>query len=639
MVTPESLRDHWRRLSGFDGPAPRVPGLRAHQVEGAAVLAERLRTWRCAVLADPVGTGKSYTALGVIDLVAGRATIVCPSTLKPQWSALLASRDVDAEVITDSLLSRRQVESDARGPVIVDEGHRFRTVTTRRRANLLRLTGFRPVLWLTATPVWNTRRDLLTLVRATVGESLFERAIGTSLERSFETIDSDDGLWSAVCERFVLRRELGASNVRARECCAARVVPRSVAERVIAAAPRAMVFPGEPATLYQQGVARSLASSAEAARATLRRGAAFLSRLEEAQRSGGSISRAEFSAAFGAELGGPAQCVMPFWFLPGEIHVPDLAVRQATLMSALAELNRSSFVESEKGRLLCRAASSATKGLIFTEFQATAEAIWNALPASRRPVLVTGRIARVRGVGEVSRAEAFALFRNGEPRLGLAPELLVLTPVGAEGLNLQCADTVIHADLAWNEARMEQRVGRADRIGGVGHVSIVTFRPPPEVEEHCKAERLLSRKARLARISPSPSAAHFPSEAGSELRRWNRTDRFVVRVGEEGRLIVGEGEFRARSSPGSVAAPTDILMKLFEGGRCRASFLPPRPNPPVRVPRFWLERMRKLEVAGRLGDLRELLSRLEFALTECGDAGLVAVESGMLPKEVPRAVT
>lgn len=48
----------------------------------------------------------------------------------------------------------------------------------------------------------------------------------------------------------------------------------------------------------------------------------------------------------------------------------------------------------------------------------------------------------------------------------LLPEVLICTSVGQEGIDLHrhCRH-VVHFDLAWNPAVMEQRTGRADRIG------------------------------------------------------------------------------------------------------------------------------------------------------------------------------
>ena len=48
----------------------------------------------------------------------------------------------------------------------------------------------------------------------------------------------------------------------------------------------------------------------------------------------------------------------------------------------------------------------------------------------------------------------------------LLPEVLICTGVGAEGIDLhRHCRRVVHYDLAWNPAMVEQRTGRIDRIG------------------------------------------------------------------------------------------------------------------------------------------------------------------------------
>lgn len=50
----------------------------------------------------------------------------------------------------------------------------------------------------------------------------------------------------------------------------------------------------------------------------------------------------------------------------------------------------------------------------------------------------------------------------------LLPHILVCTSIGSEGidLHLHCAD-IIHHDLPWNPAKLEQRTGRVDRVGSL----------------------------------------------------------------------------------------------------------------------------------------------------------------------------
>lgn len=50
----------------------------------------------------------------------------------------------------------------------------------------------------------------------------------------------------------------------------------------------------------------------------------------------------------------------------------------------------------------------------------------------------------------------------------LVPDVLVCTAIGSEGIDLHryCAE-VIHHDLPWNPAKLEQRIGRVDRVGSL----------------------------------------------------------------------------------------------------------------------------------------------------------------------------
>jgi superfamily II DNA or RNA helicase len=53
--------------------------------------------------------------------------------------------------------------------------------------------------------------------------------------------------------------------------------------------------------------------------------------------------------------------------------------------------------------------------------------------------------------------------------------LLISTDAGGEGLNLQFAHVVINYDIPWNPMRLEQRIGRVDRIGQKYIVRAVNF--------------------------------------------------------------------------------------------------------------------------------------------------------------------
>jgi SNF2 family DNA or RNA helicase len=80
-----------------------------------------------------------------------------------------------------------------------------------------------------------------------------------------------------------------------------------------------------------------------------------------------------------------------------------------------------------------------------------------------------------------------ARFNSGVSRL------LFLTSAGSEGINLQKAERVLHFDMAWNPAAMEQRTGRMYRRGQEKNVEEVLLIVRDSVDEWMY--ELVQRKA------------------------------------------------------------------------------------------------------------------------------------------------
>ena len=116
------------------------------------------------MLADPVGSGKTYVALAVASVLEPHRPTVClvPATLLAQWRATADSLGLTIAVASHEAASRgRLPDPPGAGLVIVDEAHHFRNpVTWRYRHAAPWLVG-RRVLLVTATPVVNRLSDLL----------------------------------------------------------------------------------------------------------------------------------------------------------------------------------------------------------------------------------------------------------------------------------------------------------------------------------------------------------------------------------------------------------------------------------------------------------------------------------------------
>jgi superfamily II DNA or RNA helicase len=103
------------------------------------------------------------------------------------------------------------------------------------------------------------------------------------------------------------------------------------------------------------------------------------------------------------------------------------------------------------------------KVLIFTEFVPTQQMLKEFLEARGISVVtLNGSMAME------ERGAAQDAFRNSH-------RVLVSTDAGGEGLNLQFAHVIINYDIPWNPMRLEQRIGRVDRIGQPKTVQAINF--------------------------------------------------------------------------------------------------------------------------------------------------------------------
>jgi len=103
------------------------------------------------------------------------------------------------------------------------------------------------------------------------------------------------------------------------------------------------------------------------------------------------------------------------------------------------------------------------KVIIFTEFVVTQSYLKELLMNRSYKVSVINGSMNID-----ERNEVLEEFRN-------TTDILVSTDAGGEGLNLQFSNCVINYDLPWNPMKIEQRIGRVDRIGQLNDVIAYNF--------------------------------------------------------------------------------------------------------------------------------------------------------------------
>jgi hypothetical protein len=89
----------------------------------------------------------------------------------------------------------------------------------------------------------------------------------------------------------------------------------------------------------------------------------------------------------------------------------------------------------------------------------------------------------------------------------------------SEGVNLQDANVVVHLDLPWTAARLEQRLGRVRRLGSIHkRVHAYGIRPSTAAEALINLERTIERKMREAERSVGGAQRLLPSTRASRVR-------------------------------------------------------------------------------------------------------------------------
>ena len=120
------------------------------------------------------------------------------------------------------------------------------------------------------------------------------------------------------------------------------------------------------------------------------------------------------------------------------------------------------------------------KILIFTEFIPTQEMLSEFLVARGFSVV------RLNGGMDMEQRV------NVQKQFAGATRILVSTDAGGEGLNLQFAHVVVNYDLPWNPMRLEQRIGRVDRIGQAKVVRALNLVLEDTIE--CRVREVLEEK-------------------------------------------------------------------------------------------------------------------------------------------------
>jgi ERCC4-related helicase len=450
------------------------------------------------LIADEVGLGKTVQAgLMIAETIARRqdahVLVLCPAGLRTQWDDELTRRFHLAPVVLDSASLRRLPLSENANPwaahplvltstdyikrpevvraleslvwdlIVIDEAHGIAGHSDRHAAAALLAQRSRAVVMLTATP--HSGDDVAFARLASVGD----------LEAAFPLL---------VFRRT--RADVSDLNRRRTRWLRVRL-------------PGAELHMHRALMAYVQRVWRRPASqAARLAMIILTRracsGAASLIRTLE--------RRLLLLASNGAPDG--SQLQLPLGLADSTDEVPDAEVgtpglenphdeRQA--LEAVLALARKAG-ESGKLRALVRLLRrSNEQAIVFTEYRDTLSTLASTLAGFDTCQLHGGLTA-------AERADVIRAFTSGTSRVLLA------TDAASEGLNLhQRCRLVVHLEVPWTPTRIEQRVGRVDRIGQARTVHQVHLVARATVEES-RVATVVQRLSRVASTLNSLSSRH-----------------------------------------------------------------------------------------------------------------------------------
>lgn len=493
--------------------------LRPHQAEAVRRLRGIVTLYGGALLADAVGLGKTYVALALAR-EAERPLVVAPAALHDMWRRALAATGVRARLLSFETLSRRPDAATEPTPgsvamrspppfdlVLVDEAHHVRNPATRRYRALARLAFGARVLLLSATPIHNHAGDL---------QALFALFLGA---RALALGDNEIAVLVVRRDRSALRDVEGTAEDADRlplvdaPTLLALPTGEALADAILALPPAVPPSDGsDGGALLAHALVRQWASSDAALRAALRRRLARAHAIRLSLDRGVYPSRSELRAwsshgldqqlAF-AELLAPPSTSPPATTdcdrLRDAVGQHERAVR-----ALLAEVNGADADDARAMGLADVCERHAGQRVVaFASYAETVATLFHRLRHRVRAAALTAGGALVAG-GPLSRREALARFApvgSGArpPHESDRIDLLLTTDLLSEGVDLRDASVVVHLDLPWTPARLEQRVGRVARLGARHRrVTVYAFAPPASADAVLRIERRLRDKLRVA---------------------------------------------------------------------------------------------------------------------------------------------
>jgi len=464
---------------------------------------------RRAVLADDMGLGKTIQGIGMAALLARevgirKTLIVCPASLKSQWRAEICRfSDFDSQLVLGPSAERgrqyandcffticnyeqvlRDINTIERVPwdlIILDEGQRIKNWEAKT-SRVIKGLRSRFALVLSGTPLENRLEELFSVV-----EFIDERLLGPAFQflKRHRVVD-EKGKTLGYRNLADLRERLKPVMLRRTREGVMQQLPERTTEIV-------RVAPTEKQS---------------------------------------DIHNAHLKVV-SMIVRKPYLTEMDLLRLRKSLLACRLAA-DSTFLADHEPPGESSKLEALDDLLGQLAAEPDRKILIFSE--------WTTMLGLIERLLSRQGLRYVRLDGSIPQKQRQALVAEFQED----PEcrVFITTNAGATGLNLQAANTVINVDLPWNPAVLEQRIGRAHRMGQKRRVQVYILITEATIEENLLLTLSAKKQLSMAALDQESDVEDVNLESGYEELK----QRLELLLGAKPVVSADEEERKAREA-------------------------------------------------------------------------------------------
>jgi len=453
-----------------------------YQLEGIAFVVGNGR----AVLADDMGLGKTIQGVGAAELLARecgikKVLVVCPASVKSQWKQEItrySSRT--ASIVVGTATERyeqysndtffticnyeqvlRDLQAIDKTPwdfIILDEGQRIKNWEAKT-SKVIKGLRSRYALVLSGTPLENRLEELYSVL-----EFIDDRRLGPDFrfEHQFR-VDNGRGKVTGYKNLDKLRQLLRPVLLRRTRASVLQQLPPRTTEIVrIEPTEEQLDIHGAQKRIINQIVNKAYISEMD------------LLRLQKAL----LICRMVADSTFLVNKQEPAY---------------------STKLERLRELVTELCLEPDR------------KIVLFSEWTTMLDLIEKYIlrPLNVDFVRLDGSVPQKKRQGLVQTFQTDASCR-----------LFIATNAGSTGLNLQAANTVVNVDLPWNPAILEQRIGRAHRMGQKRPVHVYLLVTEQTIEESMLGTLAAKKDLSLAALDIESGVTRVSMTAGiDELKK------------------------------------------------------------------------------------------------------------------------